>query len=566
MPHRIGRCAAAIALAILVTACFRARPLRVPAPVVDGDRLQIDALERGAPPLVLEGAWTLRGDRHCVDGGTVRLLTASGAIPFDDAHLCVTVSPVSIEGEATVAFPALGFLAAAGLDAEGRRARIRFATGAQLGELDLDGHRLRTHPRHYYLHLAYQEGFTASFGNASLATPGGAIEMVIAPQEPLVYVAGRLSLPGLELDGAFGFSPAGRLRARPNRLPGAEEVSGHILAAASLPLPGLPVAVSGEILLDLDADDDGITLLDGDGADLALVASGAVSIGYDRGGTGLSIQVGDGALTYDASTGLLEVAGETGGVFDGTPLAPLAPGRGSLSGHFRSADDFALEITVEGAVLGYATQQVRIALDHTGIRAALRLTLPADLGGVDLHGELNAAGFTLSGTADLTVAGLRLLAAEVSLGTAGVSVRGKLELPALGTIAVAGAIGADGAVGLEGTGELRPFGLHLANAHVAVSSTGATIAGQVTFLGSRFAMRGTAGGGHVSLTGSVKLVLLLFQGEAVLTIADTGARAMVSGRACIGLACIDLAGFDVDTAGNVCPIFPIIGKQCVKLL
>ncbi|MCB9565135.1 MAG: hypothetical protein H6709_01760 [Kofleriaceae bacterium] len=562
--------AASIALALAASGCIRlhARPLRVPAPVLDGDRLTIASLDPGAPPMVLEGPWVADGDRQCIAGGTMRLVTATGAIPFDDATLCVTSSPVSIEGDATVALPALGLLAQAGVHAEGRRAHVRFALGSQLGTIDLGGHPLRADPRHYYLSLSYQDGFTASFGKLSLQTPGGAAEVVIDPQEPMVYLAGRLSLPELELEGAFGFSLAGRIGAPTTALPpGAPRLTGHILASATVPVPDLPLTVRGELLIDLDADDDGVTVLDGDDRDFALLASGAVSVGFGHDGFGLALEVGSASLYFDARSGAVALAGETGGVFDGTPLAPLAPNRGELTGHYRGPRDFGLELTGDVRVLGYATEHVRIALDPAGIHAQLRVELPAGLGGVDVHGEAGPRGFALTGRADLTIAGLRLAGAEVTLGTGGVTVRGALALPGLGSIAVAGTVRADGEVALEGRGTLSPFGLELAGAHVAVSTRGAVIDAHVDFLGSRFAVSGSAANGHARLSGEISLDLVVLKGKTVLSIADTGARAMVYGRACVSpAACVDLAGLDVDTSGKVCPIFPVVGRQCIKLL
>lgn len=323
--------------------------------------------------------------------------------------------------------------------------------------------------------------------------------------------------------------------------------------------------MSGALLLDVDADRDGVTVFDGDDRDLAVLASGSLSVGREIGGIGLSLDVGAASLYFDARSGHVELAGETRGLFAGTPLAALSPTRGRIAGSFRGPRDFKLDITGEAMVLGYRAQHIHLSLDPTGVRAELTLSLAAGLGNVELTGVANVSGFTLAGRANLTIAGLRLAGARVTLGTGGVRVDGVVDLPALGRIEVSGTLPANGALALKGTGTLRPFGLPMAGAHVAISPRGAAVAGVVTFLGSRIAVNGNVGGGRVSLAGSLHIDALVFKGDLRLAIANTGVRAMVRGRACVGPACVDLGGLELDTAGRACPIFPVIGKQCIRI-
>jgi hypothetical protein len=563
-----------LAASMLLAACIplgKRPPTTIPAPIIADGRVELPPTRADLPPLVLEGPWEVRDGRACVAGGAVRLLTAAGVIPFDDAHLCVTTDPVSIDGEATVAFPALGFLAQAGVRADGRRARVHLALGSRLRALDLGGRTLRADPYHYYLFLQYVDGQTIGIGRASLATPGGAATLLIDAQEPLLYLAGRLSAPGLDLDAAYGFSPAGRLGfvpARTLRAP-AGPFHGHLLVGGAVPLAPYPITVRGEAILDLDADDDGFTVLDGDTGDLALAINGGVALGYQRHGFALALEVGEATLIYDGrGRGSVRLAGLAGDPFRGTPLEVFrTSGRTTLDAHYQGLDDFSIDIEARTQLLGFELHRTRFTLDPRGVRVAGRLALPAGMGQVDVAGGIDARGrFDLRGRADLVVAGLRLLDAEVAVGASGVAVRGLLDLPGMGRVAVSGHVRPDGDVALAGAGDLRPAGLRLAGARVAVSRQGARIDGRVHFLGTGFAVQGTAAAHGFSLGGQVTVHLLIFRGLTRLTIGNTGARAVVHGRACLGPSCVDVAGLDLDSRGRICPTFPIAGRKCIKVM
>ena len=511
----------AAAAALGATGCL-IRPVRpqVPRPVVTPGRVTLPPITPGQAPLILDGAWVTQGGRSCVNGGLIRIITAAGAIPLDDAHLCVTDAPLSIDGEATVGVPALGVLAGAGVHAERGHARVRLAIGRDLGQLDLGGHQVHAAPDHYYLFFDLARGLAVTIGNATLTGPGGSETIVVDGQGQLVYIAGQLRAPGLSIDGAFGFSLGGRLGLRPavalhdGRGPVATDATGQVLVAGSMPLADLPITVSGDLLLDVDANRDGRTVFDGDLRDLRVLGNGAVSLGYDKKGFGLALKVADCAVWFDGATGTVAAAGQGGDVFAGTPLAALSPHRSHFDAHYHGSDDFALHLSYQGQVLGQPTREVSLDLDPSGVHARMRIQLPAGMGAALVTGDILSSGsFALHGIADLTVARLRLAGAQVGFTPRGISIDGR-----------------------------------------------------VNFLGTGFAVHGGVQGRHVSLRGSVALNLVVFRGEVALSLGDRGVTALARGRVCVGKACIPLAGMEIDGRGRVCPIFPVIGKQCIRIL
>jgi hypothetical protein len=513
--------AALVALAVAPACIIRPAVRPIPAPVFSAGRVTLPPIRPGLAPLVLDGAWATRADgRTCVDGGLVQLLLGPGPIQLQDAHLCVTSAPLSIDGEATVGFPGMGVLAQAGVHGDLGHARIRLAVGRDLGTIDLGGHRIKTVPDHYYMFLDLANGLDLTLGKARLTGPGASETVVVDVQDPLIYMAGQLRGPGVSIDGAFGFSLGGNLGLRPavaltdgGRALGTD-VTGQILVAGSMPVGDLPITISGDLLIDVDANRDGHTFFEGDPRDLRVLANGAVNLGYDKQGFGIELKLGDASVLADAQRGVVAIAGDGGGLLDGTPLAALSPARAHVDAFFRGPTDFAYHLTSETSILGQPTQQNRLTFDSHGVHMSTMLALPFGMGKVQVAGEVLANGkFALHGTAGMTIAGL-----------------------------------------------------HVAGARVDFTPAGIAIAGRVNFLGTGFDVHGGVRAGHVSMGGSVALNLAVFRGKIALSLHDTRVSALARGDACFIKACVPLGGMEIDAAGRVCPIFPIIGKKCIKIL
>lgn len=583
-PAHLAALSLVVILVGAVSACAPAPPPQFPvaryqpAQLV-GRRLEIhDAAGRYAG-LALEADWIAGPGGACVHGSTVTLSTPSGPLALERVEACVTLAPLSLVGEADVAFPGLGELERLGVETNAPRARIALGLGATLaprlaawtaGERGLP---LAINPHLFYLIVDYQAGLEVSLGRVALSTPASGARVVIAPQEPMIYVAG--SLPGLIDDAGLGLSPAGRLTLTPPGplFDGAAwrpmTFRGQLLAHGTVPLGALPLSVSGRLLLDLDADRDGHTALDDDPGDLAIAATGALRFGYDRAGFGFSIELGQASVAYDGARGLASFSGQAGGaLFAGTPLAALGLGGEALvHGYLRGRDDFEVVARLRRTSLaGMSLADLEVSLSPRGVAARGTLAL-AGLGSVVVSGAIDArGGVSLRGRGELRVAGFSLVDADVELSPRGAAIRGLVRLPGLGEARVEGRVSADGSFAFVGRGALRPAGLHLADARVLLDVRGAEIAGRVAFLGSQFEVRGSArAGAGFALTGRIALNLLVLRGTIELGLSPRGARALAEGRACLGPTCVPIAGLELDTAGRICPVFPVVGRQCIKI-
>jgi hypothetical protein len=438
---------------------------------------------------------------------------------------------------------------------------------------------MRPHPQHYYLLVDYVSGYDVVLGNVSIHTPGGAAHLVVDPLEPLIYMAGAVEgLLPQDFAGAFGFAAAGRLpyQSRHDVFDGQTfakvSLTGHLLVQATLPIPELPLSVSGTFVADVDPDDDGRTLFEGEPRDLILAGDAALTVGYDRAGFGLSIDVASASFLYDARVGPVgsfSFGGSTGNrLFAGTPLELLQPTSDHVSvyGHFAGPDDFGLLVRGETRVNGFPVSGAEITLGPTGVRLTGRARF-ATLGTVQVAGALGADGrFALIGTGDLTAAGFHMAGVQVEISERGAALAGQVTIPGLGHAQLSGHVRADGGFALSGRGDVAAAGLRIAGAQVDLSPAGARISGQVRFAGTSVRVSGEAGAsGHFNLTGSVDLNLAVARGRLSLSVSDRGVAAVIRGKACLGPTCVDLAGLEVDSRGRVCPVFPLLGPRCLQL-
>ncbi|MEZ4401571.1 MAG: hypothetical protein R3B06_16215 [Kofleriaceae bacterium] len=727
---------------------------------------------------------------YCVVDQPLTVATPAGSVALTHATACATTRPFSMVGEANVAFPALGFLRGIGVSGDAPRAKVALGLGAHVGTLELAGEPLDVNPHTFYLMVDFYAGLRVGLGQVELSTPEAGARMVVAPQVPMIYIGGELA--GVIEDGGLAFGADGRIPFTPQHalFDGAQWRSqtyhGHILAQGTVPLGKYPLAVGGRVLVNVDPDGDGRTVFTGDD-ELVLVGDGHLSFDLPYRGLSFKAPLGAVSFRYDVGGGLVSFSGrDGGGAFKGTPLAFLSDrssSRVGVRGMFRSLDDFEVavevgvplvagfgmldgvatltgqginlagaikfphlgQVAVTGAVavdgqfaltgtgelrpFGFRLAQAAVTVSNAGARVAGELQLPG-LGSARLDGSVLPSGeVTLHGTADLTVAGVRMAGAAVDVDGAGVHVAGTLQLPlfgqaalrgdlqadggfalrgtvavvaagfpiagaavtvsnlgvhldgrlvlpGLGQIAVAGDVRPDarftltgtgdlrvagfalagaavtltergaalrgrldlatvgavevsgdgrpdgqfqlrgradlspggfkiaradvvagsggvelagtlalpnlgsiavrgvvrpGGVSLSGRGDLRPAGLPLAGAKVEVSLGRADISGRLSFLGSSFDVRGAATPtGAFDLGGAITVNLLLVRGTVAVTVGASGASAKFSGEACVPIplkqVCTTLGGFGVNSRGEICPSFPVVGEQCIKVL
>ena len=156
-----------VALVALTSACVvkdlptGGLPPRVDRRLVLGDP--------GGPQVVLEADWRLDGQRYCVSGAPVDIITAAGPIRLHEADLCATQQPPTLAGEAVVPLPAMGFLATL-VAGQAPRGKLTLARGQELGTLALGNERLPAEPSHFYLSVDYGARYDVTLARASLST------------------------------------------------------------------------------------------------------------------------------------------------------------------------------------------------------------------------------------------------------------------------------------------------------------------------------------------------------------------------------------------------------------
>ncbi|MBT8492482.1 MAG: hypothetical protein KJO07_05445 [Deltaproteobacteria bacterium] len=552
---------AALAAGCVVPPAKPPPPERVQARVVQ-DRLELPPLGGSGRAMVLRAEWQTRPDgRTCVNGGTIEFPLG---LRLANVEACATLQPFSLSGTAQIGLPVSGSLAGfASLD--GQRSKFRLETGGAMRPYQIDGLPVELAADRYYLELGFDTAATGSIGGASLSSPGGSATILIEPTEPLIYMAGDVSLPTGDKvveNAALAISVAGRLGFEPRRgLPRRiRPIRGQLFARGSVKLGKYPVAIDGEMVLSF-------------ARGVRIGANGTLELAVGLAGYSLNVELGNASVAYDSTTGgigsFVFAAGSAKGLFDDTPLSVFEPKRPKMDvhGQFRSLRDFHLHVENDLEVRGFSLRRSVLDLTPRGATAKGRLRLPDRMGEAEMRGTVgNDRLFELAGKADLRLAGFNLVGAGLRLSPAGLAVAGKVELPGAGSVEVSGGIEASGQFELRGRGTLTPIGLRLADARVELSPRGAAVSASTRFMGQSFAVSGMIrSNGRIKLSGDTRVRVGPLRGKASLLITERRVRALVEGRACLGKKCVAIAGMEVDTKGRICPVFPVIGKKCIRV-
>jgi hypothetical protein len=504
----------AILSAVLLASCASSPP---PRRMFDR-RLVLG--EPGQPQVVLEADWSYDRGRYCVSRRPVDLLTPAGPVRLHDASLCATPVPAAIVGEAHVPLPAIGLLNGVVVHAMGPRGRLSLARGRQLGALEIGRERLAVEPSHFYLSVDYAGRHVLPLGRASLTMDPARPRLAIDPSGPVFYFAGDLAgiLSKPLVGAAFGLSPTGGLlhtTAQPlydGTTSAPARLAGHLLVQGTFPLGDLPVEVTGRVLVDLDADDDGLSALAGDERDVALAGDAVLRLAVAAGGFRLDAALARASFLRDGEGTLFFSGSAPAALFAATSLSPFEP-RSELAvrGVYSSPTDFAVLVRGDGRLVGLPFHE-----------------------------------------------------AQVELGSAAVKIAGRVEIAPLGAVAVAGAMGVDGSWALAGrAADLTFAGVPVTDVQLTVTSRGPSVAGTTMFLGRPFRLSGGVGPAGLTLTGAVALSST---SRVLLTLDGRGPRAAFEGRVCASRVCIDVPPTELDSSGNVCQSFPVVGRQCVKVM
>jgi hypothetical protein len=334
-----------------------------------------------------------------------------------------------------------------------------------------------------------------SFGGAT-ASAGTGAGVAFDPADPsLVVNAADVVQMGVSLKGMIPFTPEAAADGA------TAQVFGNYYAKAAVTLSPFPVTVTGEAVIDFDANDDGrflgvtsvnalaasmsnpsglLAMARNAAADAAIGFNGVVSMGVEYGGVSLDLPMNHGTVVV--APGEFSFRGGTVNPFAGTKLAFLDPSATSwdVQGVVRRADDFRFQMAGSTKLFGgLGSASLSLGVSPTGItvNGSLRDTLGVGgmevtgsvsfttgvakltcFGGFDLDlgiGDANAA-FVL----DVTVSSAGLSAkfdfsAELDLGVSGFGVSG--EIRASGWLTVSGS-GVRFSVTGRAYGEVTLFG------------------------------------------------------------------------------------------------------------
>jgi len=206
----------------------------------------------------------------------------------------------------------------------------------------LSGAPLNAAVPYFYLDVGMSNGSAASvsYGNVTASVGSGVgASAAFDPADPFFYLKVATGTPVGTL--AAGYSVKGVIPFTPLKpVDGVTApVRGNLyLNASGVALGSLPASISGELVLDLDANNDGrfvggklkdLFTKQAGGAlsaamnDVALGVNGVVELGYNVGGIDLSLPAGSATLVYQP--GVLALRGGHDNMFAGTPLEKWAP-------------------------------------------------------------------------------------------------------------------------------------------------------------------------------------------------------------------------------------------------
>lgn len=330
-------------------------------------------------------------------------------------------------------------------------------------------------------------GPSASFGdfNASIGTSNG-MTLTFDPADPSIFIKVNEFALGASLKGYIPFTP----QERPALA--SAEIYGNLYGEASVDLGIYPFSLSGNAVIDLDANDDGsplgltgnnvARLLDGRLAldfvrDVAIGVNGTLSVGFTKAGVDFSFDAIKGSAMY--SPGEFAFRGDQVNPFAGTPLAPIVASQTpfvffEMEGVFRGTG-FSVSASAHNipiAQTSYKATTVTVQVG-TGLGTSLA-SLDADIVGLlgtikaHVHGSVEVSGnFLLKGTVGAAV--------DVGIGIMGAGLDVTLERSA-GAVTLT--------IGLHGIFEISYDGLGIRGTADVTFSGRVTDKGVLSFSGT----------------------------------------------------------------------------------
>jgi hypothetical protein len=328
----------------------------------------------------------------------------------------------------------------------------------------------------YIYFTSTDPSYSAQFG-AFTASPSDANPLTVAfdPEDPFIYAHVNEFAVGVSLKGYIPYTPN-------LSLPGLDTnpIYGQLYGRGPFTLGDISAAVTGEAVINLDAQHDGqlLNTLQGDIAsylvsgslslsDFAQAAAGDLRVGIN-GHADISYTQGGFNITLPVDVSAAYVPGElvahgtaTGDIFAGTPLSFLGTNTTVDVVADISTQSFDLVARVDTATVdGFNSAHLMVELNNQGINAAasMELQYPSWSAEVGVAGTVQPDGqFRFVGQAQGQFAGFLSADALFTLTNNGLAVVGDVDVH-LGTVTVpvqftgVGYILPDGLFRLQGTG------------------------------------------------------------------------------------------------------------------
>lgn len=248
-----------------------------------------------------------------------------------------------------------------------------------------------------------------NFGGVSVTSNNQAKLVLIAdPADPFLYVGYKNYAAAGSLNGHIPFRAAVAPSAGMPAF--ASDVSyGHVYAAGTYPLAGLPFYINGEVTVDLDANNDGLFLagtgnasqlyrgdlkaLDAVARDVNVGANGGFNFGYAVAGRTITIPLGAASVYYSGPQGGVWFHGQDGSAYNpwkGTALESFRAGPGAeIEGYIYRDGRFSVS-TTSNFRLFTANAALTIAVNNTGIKAKGEIVTP--IGSAEVNGSIGFDG------------------------------------------------------------------------------------------------------------------------------------------------------------------------------
>lgn len=486
----------------------------------------------------------------------------------------------TVHGTARLPFPAGGLVE--GLEfADLAQVEVGYDYGRNLQDLEAP-----INDDQKYLFFSFSVGFEASAGPVSLSMPDGqSATIVLDPADPMIYFRGNLGgvsgLGPIE-DMGIGLSWQGLIPFTPHLTFGMDDADaagfeGNVYLAGTVDIPRLPLAVTGEIVADMDPNGEGRSLFDvavddmgfqyGSNGTLSLTADFLQFLSFDLelARSSMIYRVdGDGASAVFSG----QISPDQSWMPSQVPLraSQAVQVAGKLStdiadSYVRLHGNYTLDLSGLGALSGLDLSELFMAdatvdIDQDGFHL-VGVSNTSFAPGIGLNGEAQVEAFfgdnpddwrvTIDG--DLVIKGIDLGAqGHAEITSAGASVSGFFETP-VGGVNLTGTLDRNG-IALDGQANLSiPI---VAGHEVAQRVTDAAVCGYETvtdaaICGSRIVTDAAICGSHYVVDGALCGV------HAVTDAAVCGSHMVADGAVC---------GYDTVRDAAVCGTETVIDWAC----